>query len=113
MMVKILPVKYKKASTAKPQNTSPPEGRGIEIIRGITETGPEPSSSVKKESSRININTATADELKTLPGIGDAKAQDIMEYRTEKGPFRTIEDIMKISGIKDARFKAIKDRICV
>lgn len=62
---------------------------------------------------RININTASAAELMTLPGIGEAKAADIIRYREEKGELQTIEEIMEISGIKDALFQKIKDRIKV
>lgn len=61
----------------------------------------------------VNINTASAQELMTLPGIGEAKAADIIQYREEYGEFQTISDIMKISGIKDALFQKIKDRITV
>ncbi len=61
----------------------------------------------------ININTATANELIKLPGIGEAKAADIIQYREEYGKFQTISDIMKISGIKDALFQKIKDLITV
>jgi len=62
---------------------------------------------------KININTASAEELKTLNGIGDSRAADIIAYRETNGPFETIEDIMKISGIKTALFTKIKDRIRV
>ena len=61
----------------------------------------------------VNINTADAAELMTLRGIGEAKAADIIAYREEHGPFSTIEEIMKVSGIKDAAFSKIKDDICV
>lgn len=61
----------------------------------------------------ININTASAKELMELPGIGEAKAADIIQYREEYGKFQTISDIMKISGIKDALFQKIKDLITV
>lgn len=61
----------------------------------------------------VNINTASMQELMMLPGIGEAKAADIIQYREEYGEFQTINDIMKISGIKDALFQKIKDRITV
>ena len=66
-----------------------------------------------KESALVNINTASVEQLKTLPGIGDAVAGRIVDYRTECGKFSCIEDIMKISGIKDKLFQKIKDRITV
>lgn len=61
----------------------------------------------------ININKATADELMTLPGIGSSRAADIVNYRTDNGRFQSIEDIMKVSGIKEAAFNKIKNYICV
>ncbi len=61
----------------------------------------------------ININKATVDELMTLPGIGSSRASDIVSYRTDNGSFQTIEDIMKVSGIKEAAFNKIKNYICV
>lgn len=64
-------------------------------------------------SSLININTASKEELMTLPGIGDAKAESIIRYRNENGYFSSIEDIMNISGIKEGAFEKIKDYITV
>jgi len=63
--------------------------------------------------SKININTATLAELDTLPGIGPAIAQRIIDYRTQNGDFKTIEDIKKVRGIGDALFNQIKDLITV
>lgn len=61
----------------------------------------------------ININTAELTELTTIPGIGESKAQKIIEYRKDNGGFRSIEDIMLIPGIKEGMFNKIKDYICV
>ncbi len=61
----------------------------------------------------ININTATQSELATLPGIGEGIAGKIIKYRDENGSFKSIEDIMKVSGIKDKLFSKIKDQITV
>jgi len=62
---------------------------------------------------KVNINTATAAELETLPGIGPALAQRIVDYRTANGPFARVEDIKKVSGIGDKMFERIKDLITV
>lgn len=62
---------------------------------------------------KVNINTAGLEELCTLPGIGEARAESILAYREEHGQFGRIEDIMKISGIKEAAFSKLKDKIDV
>ncbi len=61
----------------------------------------------------VNINTATAAELDALPGIGATYAQRIVDYRTQNGPFKKIEDIKKVRGIGDALFEQIKNLITV
>ena len=65
------------------------------------------------DASRVNINTAGLEDLKTIPGIGDSKAAAIVSYREENGRFQKIEDIMNISGIKQGIFDRIKDYITV
>jgi len=61
----------------------------------------------------ININTATAEELAKLEGIGPSYAARIVEYREKNGPFEKPEDLMKVSGIGAKTFEANKDRITV
>jgi len=61
----------------------------------------------------VNINKADANELTTLPGIGEATAQKIVADRTENGAFKTIEDLKRVSGIGDKKFESIRDLICV
>ncbi len=65
------------------------------------------------QSELIDINTASVEELDTLPGIGPTTAQKIIEYREVNGPFQDIEDIMNVSGIGPATFEEIKDLITV
>ena len=62
-------------------------------------------------SSKISINKASKEELQTLPGIGEAKAKDIVSYREQNGPFTKLEDITKVSGIGENVFVKIKDYI--
>ena len=62
---------------------------------------------------KININRAGREELMTLSGIGESKAEDIITYREENGPFQAIEDLKQIRGIKDGVFNKIKDDITV
>ena len=64
-------------------------------------------------SPPININTATADEFLSLPGIGEVLAARIIEYREQNGGFDSIAEIKEVSGIGDATFEAIKDMITV
>lgn len=65
----------------------------------------------KTTTSLVSINTATVEELSTLSGIGEAKAKQIIEYRTQNGLFKTIEDIKEVPGIGENIFAQIKDSI--
>lgn len=67
----------------------------------------------KEDFSKININTASIEELDSLNGIGEAKAKAIFEYRKTNGVFLKIEDIMNVSGISESIFEKIKDFITV
>ena len=73
----------------------------------------EAASSVAPTSGKININTASKEELMTLDGIGEKKAGWIIEYRELHGSFQTVQDIMKVSGIGKKTFESLKDYICV
>ena len=61
----------------------------------------------------ININTASLEELDSLDGVGPSTAQKIIDYRTENGGFKTIDEIKEVPGIGDAKFAAMKDSITV
>lgn len=71
------------------------------------------NSNVQSSSGKININTATIDELKTLDGIGESTAAKIIRYRNENKKFNNIEELKNVSGIGDSKFNAIKDEIVV
>ena len=71
------------------------------------------SSTQTSNKTLVNINTATIQELTTLSGVGEAKAQDIIEYRSTNGNFKTVEDIKNVSGIGENLFAKIKDYITV
>lgn len=88
----------------------------------IITTGPEENKtnnitennkSEETENKLININTATIEQLITLSGIGESKAQAIIDYRNTNGNFKTIEEIKNVSGIGDAAYEKIKNNITV
>ena len=68
---------------------------------------------LKEDNSKININTASKEELTTLPGVGESKAEAIIKYREDNGNYEKIEDIKNVSGIGESAFEKIKDNITV
>ena len=66
-----------------------------------------------QDDGKVNINFASKEELMTLPGIGEAKADAIIRHRNEQGNFKSIEEIMEIEGIKEGVFRKIEDQITV
>lgn len=95
-------------------------GLGIQWLRA---NGNLPVDSIKigkkaksvnsPNGKKININSASIDKLDTLPGIGPKIAADIINYRKERGEFKSIEDIKKVRGIGKKKFEKIKDKICI
>lgn len=73
----------------------------------------ENNSSINQESLKININTASKEELQTLSGIGSSKAEDIIKYREKSGLFKDISEITKVSGIGQTLYEKIKDSITI
>ena len=65
------------------------------------------------QAGKIDLNAATLDELCTLPGIGETKAETILSYRKKIGRFSSIEELMDVPGIKEATFERIKDHVTV
>ena len=63
--------------------------------------------------AKVNINTATAQELTTLPGIGQAKAEAIIQYREANGPFKSVEQLTEVKGIGDKILEKLKDEATV
>lgn len=70
-------------------------------------------AAVPTASELVNINTATLEELDKLPGIGPTTAQNIIDYRTEHGPFQRIEDLMNVPNVGPATFDRLKELITV
>ena len=80
----------------------------------VIETEAEvPREEVAPPFEPVDLNTATAEELDTLPGIGESLARRIIAYREANGPFGSIEEIMEVSGIGEAKFAELEDRVTV
>lgn len=73
----------------------------------------EPEYSGKGKEDLVNINKASIEELTTLPGIGEAKAESILAYRLDKGSFQSIEELKEVKGIGDALYQKIKEKVSV
>ena len=88
--------------------------KGASVITS-DENKPEevPNSDNESEKSKININTASKETLTSLSGIGDAKAQKIIDYRNENGLFKSIEELKNVSGISEKLFEQIKEFITI
>lgn len=84
----------------------PEKGEELSGLTGIS--GLEQGSS---GDSKININTATSEELQTLNGVGPATAEKILDYRSSNGYFKTIEDLKNVDGIGDKTFEKLKEHI--
>jgi competence protein ComEA len=69
--------------------------------------GPAPAG------DKVNLNSATAEQLETLPGIGPSIAKSILEYRSKVGKFTKIEEILNVKGVGEKKFQRIKDRLTV
>lgn len=87
-----------------------------ECISGVNEVEndaciEEDSKKESENNSLISINTATLEELMTLEGIGEAKAKAIIAYREEHGPYKNIEDLLNVSGIGESLLAKIKENI--
>jgi competence protein ComEA len=107
-----------KATSSANVGASSAEGGGTVTGAGsehAAKSGSTSAASVDKlaPGQQLNINTASASELEKLPGIGPTKAQAIVDYRTQNGNFKSIEDIENVKGIKSGVFSKVKDYIKV
>ena len=91
------------------------EDQMVIVVPKVGEEAEEISAGeTRKEASKegkVNINTATVEELKTLKGVGEKKAEAIIEYRKKNGSFKTKEDLMKVRGIGKKLFESFEERI--
>jgi competence protein ComEA len=72
-----------------------------------------PQEEILPDVSPLDLNTATAEDLTLLPGIGEELAARIVEYREANGPFESVEELMEVSGIGEAKFAALEDHVTV
>lgn len=90
------------------------DGQMVRVpVLGEEEQSQDGEDAADEGDGKININTASAQSLMELPGIGTSKAEAIIAYRQEHGAFAAVEDLMKISGIKEGVFQKIKDSVTV
>ena len=91
------------------------EDQMVIVVPKVGEEAEEiPAGETRKEATKdakVNINTATVEELKTLKGVGEKKAEAIIEYRKKNGSFQTKEDLMKVRGIGKKLFESFEERI--
>ena len=92
------------------------EDQMVIVVSKVGEEGAAaiPAGATSKEAAKegkVNINTATVEELKTLKGVGEKKAEAIIEYRKKNGSFKTKEDLMKVRGIGKKLFDSFQERI--
>ena len=98
-----------------PKKEIKPSNASTGIKNAVISSGITPVSVSVSENldGKVNINTASKGELETLTGIGSSIAERIVDYRKNNGSFKTIEEIKNVSGIGEAKYNAMKDKITV
>lgn len=84
-------------------------------VAAATTSAPQPTkiAAPAPAATKVNLNTATLEQLDALPGIGPAIAQRILDYRSEKGSFKSIEELKEVRGIGDALYNEIRELVAV
>ncbi len=86
---------------------------GEEGFELVTQVSTGDKSITEQDSKLININTSSASELQSLNGVGEKKAEKIIQFREENGSFKTIEDLKKVDGIGEKTFDSLKSQITI
>jgi competence protein ComEA len=98
-------------------NLAAPLADGVQILVPLEApagaAAPAPPAASGAPATLVNVNTASATELEVLPGIGEVIAQRIVDYRTQNGPFASVDDLLDVSGIGDAILGDIHDLVTV
>ncbi|MBN2339570.1 MAG: helix-hairpin-helix domain-containing protein [Acidobacteria bacterium] len=79
----------------------------------LAQKAPASTGQAAAAAAKININSATAEQLASLPGIGPSMARSIIEHRSKVGRFQRIEELMNVKGVGEKKFLKIKDRLTV
>ncbi len=101
-------------SSSRPRTTVAPRLRPSRTTVPLNIPGaaaPTVAPSIPGNDARININSATAQQLDALPGVGPATAKAIVSYRSQKGPFSSVDDLLNVPGIGPAKLAAMKSKI--
>lgn len=108
---KIVELEQAKTEAQAASQATPVQPTADGAVAGASTSSSAPAAQPK--SGKININTATASELDSLPGIGPAYAGRIIDYRNQHGGFKSIEEVKNVKGIGDKTFDKFKDRITI
>ena len=76
-------------------------------------TGAALAGAAQEPAPRVDLNRATAQELETLPQVGPVIAERIIEFRTKQGPFKTVDDLLKVQGVGEKLLARLRDRLTV
>ena len=83
----------------------------VPVARRVQAAGAPAAAGASESGRSVSLNTATAEQLDELEGIGPATAQKILDWRKQHGGFRSVDDLKQISGIGPKRFEALKDKV--
>ena len=86
---------------------------GQQVMVGASVNGPPPASGAEPGSSTVNLNTASADQLDAIPGIGPVTAESIVAWREHNGAFHSVDELLEVDGIGPGKFAKIKPHVTV